>query len=161
MKRRKKCGCCRELYHPHPQTYRQQKTCDKPACRRWRKRRNWKRWKGKHPVRGDRYRGQQAAWRAAHRGYNRAWRAKHPGSVARNRSGQRRRNREKRGVIAKPTAWKRVHREKLDRIRRLRKIAKPTAWGNPTVQGLVIEGLTGYLEWAEMIAKPTGMDNSP
>ena len=158
-RRRKKCHCCRDLYRPHPQTYRQQKTCDKPACRAWRRRRKWKRWQRKHPVRGEGYRAHQVTWRGKHRGYHRTWVKEHPGYVERNRQAQKKRNLEKRGMIVKPTEWKRVRREKLKRIRSLRLIVKPTEWRG--VEGLALDGVLRYLEWAEMIVKPTDMDFPP
>lgn len=161
MRRRpKNCRSCRELFQPHPRSYRQGKsfqiTCVKPACRAWRRRQAPKRWREKNPGYDESRQKKLRLWRAAHVDYWRKWRTKHPGYVQRNRQAQKRRNRENRGMIAKQNAFGWLHREKLRRIRQLNVIAKRNAFGE--VAPRQIDGLCRYLDWRWRIAKRNDMD---
>ena len=127
-RRRKKCRCCRELYHPHPQTYRQQITCDKPACRAWRRRQAQSEWRSKNPLYDDHRRPKLETWRRTHRSYWRKWRAAHPAAVTRNRRLQKRRDALKRANLAKQNEWIRVWREETMQKARLRDLAKQNEW---------------------------------
>ena len=127
-RRRKTCRCCRELFLPRPQTYRQQIVCTKPACAAWRKRRAQKTWWTNNPLYSLSRQAKQKAWRRDHPGYGRAWRQKHPGYVERNRRAQKRRDGRKRAFLAKQNAWNRVHSEKARQTMRLCDLAKQNAW---------------------------------
>lgn len=128
MRRRKKCRYCRKLFEPHPQTYRQQKTCSKKACQNRRKRQAIKRWRLQHPFDEENRRKTREHWRQKHKCYWRKWRASHPGYVRKNREKQKERNARRRAKIAKRNAWEQVQREKTAQIRMFREIAKRNAW---------------------------------
>ena len=81
----------------------------------------------------------------------------HSEYVKRNRKEQERRDAKKRGFLAKPTEWRQVYIEKLDRIRSLRFLAKPTECEE--VLFYQIEGLCCYLKQELLLAKPTDIDN--
>ena len=151
MKRRKRCKVCHELYLPYSRSFQRQKTCKKESCRNAWQRRLWKAWVERNPLNVGTSREKQAAWRKAHPSYWSQWRARHPGYVRRNREKQRRRNQEKRGLIAKPKGLEWIHREKLRRIEALQMIAKTKGIGE--VFPVVIEGIRRYLAWSWMIAK--------
>src|SRR3989338_2742793 len=155
--RRKLCRSCKELYLPEPQTYRQQKTCNKRSCRDWRIREKWRRWILKNPLYGQSRKVKQKQWRDGHVGYWKRWRKMHSEYVNRNRKEQKRRDAKKRGFLAKPTEWRQVYIEKLDRIRSLRFLAKPTECEE--VLFYQIEGLCCYLKQELLLAKPTDIDN--
>ena len=154
-RRRKKCRCCRELFPPHPQTYRQQITCDKAACRRWRIRRKWRRWSRRNPLYGESRRAKLKGWREAHgAAYMRRYRRERPAYAERNRRLQRQRDLAKRNLV-KPTEWSRLCREKSKRIRALRRLVKPTEW--PEVLGQEIDGIWRFLGARKNLVKPTAM----
>lgn len=154
--RRKLCRCCRKPYQPHPQTYRQQKTCDNQSCRAWRKSQALKGWRLKNPLYVESCRAKQGVWRRNHSHYWKTWRKTHPGYVQRNRKLQKARNARNRGVIAKRNEWKQVCVEKLARIRSLRLIAKENEWNGIAFRQ--IDGLCRYLQAQVMIAKGNAMD---
>jgi hypothetical protein len=159
MRRRKKCLCCKELYHPHPQSYRQQKTCTKAACRSWRRRQACGGWWRKHPLYGESRRMKLVAWRKENKDYWKRWRKEHLGYVLRNRKAQRKRNSRKRQWIAKQNDWNSVCMEKLTRIRSLRLIAKQN--DSTEVLSRQIDGLCLYLRGHLLIAKQNNIDRSP
>jgi hypothetical protein len=155
-RRRKKCRCCHELFQPHAQSYRQQITCDKAACRAWRRRWKWRRWAAKNPLYGMSRLGKQKAWREKNgAAYMRGYRQTHAGYVAGNRRLQRQRDRERRHLV-KPTEWGLICREKSTRIRRLHMLVKPTEW--PAVLRQEIDGIWRVLSRSWMLVKPTDMD---
>jgi len=154
--RRKRCCCCHKLYWPHPQTYRQQKTCDKEFCRAWRLQEKWKLWSRKNPLYGQSRKGKLRLWRQEHPGYWKAWRKQHPYYVSRNRLAQKARNAKNRRWIAKPTEWSSICIDKLRQIVSLRLIAKPTAWEDVLIWK--IDGICRYLKAQVLIAKPTDID---
>lgn len=158
MKRRKKCRVCGELFLPYSRSYRRQKVCSKESCRKAWARKLWRRWRDQNPLSLGVSAAKSAAWRKEHPGYWREWRKKHPGAVERNREEQRRRNREKRGVIAKPRGLDCVHREKMCRIKALGVIAKTK--GIEVVFPVALEGIRRYLGWSWTIAKTKEMDGS-
>lgn len=127
-RRRKKCRCCHELFHPHPQTYRQQITCRKPACRAWRRRRAQANWRAQEPLYDEKRHGKLRAWREAHGDYWRRWRAKHPAYERRNRRLQKRRDARKRGILAKRDEWSAIWHEKTLQKARLERLAKQNEW---------------------------------
>lgn len=148
---RKKCRCCRELFRPHPQTYRRQKTCSKAACRAWQRRRTQAGWRAKNPLYDDSRRAKLSAWRRAHAGYWRAWRKKHAAYVAKNRRLQKRRDAWKRGNLAKQDEWERVRREKTMQKARLRDLAKQDEWPR------FVDGICRYIILAKQDEMaPTG-----
>lgn len=127
-RRRKKCRCCREPFDPHPQTYRQQITCDKPACRSWRLRRAQKNWRGDNPLYEDSRIGKRKRWREKNgAAYMREYRGSHEAYVERNRQKQRDRDRQK-GNLVKQNEWSQVCIENAARIRRLRFLVKQNEW---------------------------------
>jgi hypothetical protein len=78
-RRRRKCLCCRDLFHPDPRNQHHQHYCAKPACRRAAKAASQQRWLNKKDNR-DYFRGplqvaRVRAWRQAHPGY---WRRQGP-----------------------------------------------------------------------------------
>ena len=154
--RRKRCRCCRKLYFPHSQTYRQQKTCDKESCRAWRKRQALKEWRLKNPLYPESCRAKQKLWRQNHSRYWKAWRKTHPGYVQRNGRLQKVRNARNRGVIAKRNEWKEVCLEKSARIRSLRLIAKENEWNGIAFRQ--IDGICRYLQSQALIAKRNDID---
>lgn len=127
-RRRKKCRCCGELFLPCAQTYRQQITCDKEPCRRWRRRHAQMKWRIKNPGYDESCGAKRGQWRAAHPEYWREWRAQHPGYVERNRQAQKRRDAMKRVVLAKQNEWIRKQLEYKRRITRLGHLAKQNEW---------------------------------
>jgi hypothetical protein len=69
--KRRRCLCCRQLFHCHPRTRAQQKYCAEPACRAASKKASQRRWLQK-PENQDYFCGPQhvsrvQAWREAHR----------------------------------------------------------------------------------------------
>jgi len=70
--RRRKCKCCRKLFHPDPCNLRHQRYCSKPSCRAARKAASQARWLAK-PENQDYFRG------PVHLARIQAWRARHPG----------------------------------------------------------------------------------
>jgi hypothetical protein len=92
---KRRCACCRKLFHPRAQSP-DQKLCSTDACQRERKRR-WQ--KSKRACDVD-YRVNDALankqWRSRHPGYWREYRRKNPCSVIRNRDKQHERDRSRR-----------------------------------------------------------------
>ena len=154
--RKKRCKCCHELYEPLVHTYREQKTCDKPACRAWRKRQAYRNWEARNPLYKKLNLVKQQRWRARHRGYWKRWRRHHPGYVRRNQKAQRARNAKNRGMIAKTNALNLICIAKLRQIRFLHVIAKENAW-QEVVQHQ-IDGICRYLQGQLLIAKENAMD---
>ena len=70
--RRRKCKCCRKLFHPDPRNLRHQRYCSEPSCRAARKAASQARWLAQ-PENHDYFRG------AVHLARIQAWRARHPG----------------------------------------------------------------------------------
>jgi hypothetical protein len=124
--RRKKCHSCGELYDPYPQTYRQQKVCYKAKCKAWRIRQKWRSWSFRHPLYHLSRKIKQKRWREQHPQYWKTYRQEHSAYVKRNRKLQKLRDAQKRGFLAKPTAWEKDRLDKLERIRALGNLAKPT-----------------------------------
>lgn len=154
--RRKRCRCCRELYLPEPRSYRQQKTCRKMSCRRWRRQRAWRGWSMRHPIYWESRKIKQKKWRREHADYWASWRRRHPEYLRRNRLRQRVRNAKNRGLIAKSNDLNTLHIDKLRQILLLRWIAKPNDLEESVCQQ--IDGLCRYLLWCRRIAKPNDMD---
>lgn len=153
MKRRKTCLVCRELYSPYKRSYRRQKICSKPACRRARARHLWARWREENPLGVGVSRAKTAKWAEGHPGYWKQWRKAHPGYVKRNREAQEGRNRTKRSVIAKPKGLEGVHRRQL---RRMSVIAKTK--GIAEAFPILVDDVVSYLGWFWLIAKTKEMD---
>lgn len=155
MRRRKKCRCCQQWYPPHPQTYRQQKTCERPACRAQRRRQAWHAWSLKNPLSPASRHQKVAHWRAPHGAASmRRYRQTHPAYVRRNRALQHRRDTRRR-LLVKPTVWNSLHREKLTRIRTLRSLVTPNEC--TVVLAQQIDGLCRYLAWAVPLVTPNAM----
>jgi len=70
--RRRKCKCCRRLFHPDPRNLRHQRYCSKPRCRAARKAASQARWLTR-PENRDYFRG------PVHLARSKDWRARHPG----------------------------------------------------------------------------------
>ncbi len=70
--RRRKCGCCHELFRPDPRNLRHQRYCSKPNCRRASQSASQRRWLAK-PQNRDYFRGPDNVARVQ------AWRRDHPG----------------------------------------------------------------------------------
>jgi hypothetical protein len=157
--RKKRCKCCHELYEPLRHTYREQKTCNKPACRAWRKKQAYKNWAARNPLCKKLNLIKQRKWRARNVMYWKEWRRHHPGYVRRNRRAQRVRNAKNRGLIAKTNALNLVCIEKLRQIRFLHVIAKENAW-EEVVQHQ-IDGICQYLQGQLLIAKENAIDTPP
>jgi hypothetical protein len=157
--RRKRCECCHELYEPLAHTYREQKTCDKPSCRVWRKRQSVKRWKVMNPLSSGNNPIKQKRWRQSHRRYWIRWRNKHPGYVIRNRRAQMKRDARKRKLLAKGNALNTVYIDKLRRIRFLRLLAKRNAWEE--IVAYQIDGICAYLQSQLVLAKGNTIDIPP
>jgi len=91
----RRCGACRKLFHPRPQSPDQQ-FCSGAECQRERKRR-WQ--KARRALDAD-YRDNDVQanrhWRSGHPGYWREYRRKHRQYVSRNRQQQRERDRVRR-----------------------------------------------------------------
>jgi hypothetical protein len=73
--KRRRCSCCRQLFHCHPRTRAQQKYCSAPSCRTASKTASQRRWLGK-PENQDYFCGPQhvnrvQAWREVHPDYGR------------------------------------------------------------------------------------------
>lgn len=127
-RRRKKCRCCRELFQPHPQTYRQQITCDKPECRAWRRQQALEEWRAKNPVYEESRREKILQWQKEHgAAYMREYREDHPAYVEENRRRQAERD-QKNGNLVKRNEWSRVCIEKRRRNRLLRDLVKRNEW---------------------------------
>jgi hypothetical protein len=80
---RRKCKCCRKLFHPDPRNRRHQRYCSAPACRGASKAASQARWLAA-PENRDYFRGplnvaRVRAWRSHHPGY---WRKKRPTGTA-------------------------------------------------------------------------------
>jgi hypothetical protein len=92
---KRRCGACRKLFHPRPQSPEQQ-FCSAAECQRERKRR-WQ--KARRALDAD-YRDNDVQanrqWRSEHPGYWRGYRRNHPQYVNRNRRQQRERDRARR-----------------------------------------------------------------
>jgi len=101
---KRRCGACRKLFHPRPQSPDQQ-FCSAAECQRERKRR-WQ--KARRALDAD-YRDNDVQanrqWRSQHPEYWRAYRLNQPQYVIRNRQQQRERDRARRRdrVPAAPT----------------------------------------------------------
>ena len=157
--RRKLCRCCHKVYLPHPQTYRQQKTCDEPSCRAWRKSQALKGWRAKNPFYDKSRENKLKTWRAAHSGYWKEWRQLHPAYAAGNRRRQKARDAEKRGFLAKRNEWRAFWLQnlyELSEIKNLRDLAKRNEWEGAVE--LQIEGVLGYLRGQLMLAKRNAID---
>ena len=157
--RRKLCRCCRKLYLPHPQTYRQQKTCDKASCRAWRKSRALKCWRLKNPFYDKSRENKLKSWRESHSGYWKEWRELHPAYEARNLKAQKARDARKRGFLAKRNEWRAFWLQKLEELREiqnLRDLAKRNAW--ESVLACQIDGVVRYLRNQVLLAKRNDID---
>ncbi len=155
-RRRKKCRCCHELFQPHPQTYRQQITCLKKACRARRRREKWRRWREKNPLYSQSRRGKQKRWRQE-RGaaYMRRYRKEHVAYETENRRRQQERDRKRRNLV-KPTEWGVICREKARQNRSLRLLVKPTEWVELLFHEL--DDIWGHLDRFSILVKPTDID---
>ena len=157
--RRKRCHCCRQFYQPHPQTYLQQKTCDKESCRTWRRSQAVKAWKLKYPQYAESDPDQQKHWREKHPRYWKEWRKAHPGYVSKNRKLQKARDAKKRGFLAKGNEWRPIWLQNLYQLRRiqnLRSLAKRNEWNQ--VPLLQIDGICRYLKGQVSLAKGNAND---
>jgi len=79
--RRRKCKCCRKLFHRDPRNLRHQLYCTEPTCRAARKAASQARWLAR-PENHDYFRG------AVHLARIQAWRARHPGYWRRTARGR-------------------------------------------------------------------------
>ena len=78
--KRRRCLCCRQLFHCHPRTRTQQRYCSEPNCRTASKKASQQRWLRK-PENQDYFCGPQhvnrvQAWREAHPEYGRGMQKK-------------------------------------------------------------------------------------
>lgn len=157
--RKKRCHCCRKLYQPHPQTYLQQKTCDKGSCRAWRRSQAVKTWKLKYPQYAQSDPAQQKLWRENNPDYWKEWRKAHAGYVSKNRKLQKARDAKKRGFLAKGNAWRPIWLQKVDQLRRIQNLgdlAKRNEWTEVPLRQ--IDGLCRYLKGQMSLAKGNGID---
>jgi hypothetical protein len=89
-----RCGACRKLFHPRPQSPGQ-KFCSEAGCQRERKRRWQKARRAADPDYRDNDVQANRQWRRRHPEYWRGYRGEHPQSVIGNRDKQRQRDRAK------------------------------------------------------------------
>lgn len=154
--RKKRCQCCHELYEPEPRSRRRQKTCKKPACRAWRKRRAVQSWKQNNPLYPQTEPVTYTQWCKRNPCYWRQWRKRHPGYVARNRRAQRGRNARNRTLIAKGNDLKSICIDKLRQNASVRLIAKGNDWQR--VVEYRLDGICRYLKGQLLIAKGNDID---
>jgi len=83
MEHRGRCCVCRKHYRAEPRVGARQVTCGSAACRRTRKIKTDRRWRGEHPEYFRRRREEHADARDR-RSYSREYRARHPESQERN-----------------------------------------------------------------------------
>lgn len=70
--RRRKCLCCKKIFHPDPRQKKRQRYCAHPLCRKASKAASQKKWLGK-PENKDYFSSSENVQRVQ------AWRARHPG----------------------------------------------------------------------------------
>ena len=152
---RNHCMICGELFSPDPRVRLTQKTCDKPSCRRERKRRADQAWRAKNPGYSSGRAGKARSWARDYPDYCRQYRANHPDYAQKNRDQTRERMRASRLVFAKQDAIRRDPVGYLEALRPLPLFAKQDAMAGS------IDGIVTFLAVRDMFAKPNDMAPAP
>ena len=134
----KRCRVCGELFIPHPQTAKIQKTCLKESCRKAWQLRKYRRWIKQNQDYPKKRRNKINAWAKAYPNYWQDYRNNNPDYVLKDNKRRARTLRRSRRS-AKQTAWQESALDKLRTIQALMPAgcsAKQTAW-DPRVDGLL------------------------
>ena len=134
----KQCRVCGNLFIPHPQTSKIQKTCFQENCRKAWQRRKYLRWIKQNQDYSKKRRSKINAWARAYPNYWQDYRQNNPDYVLRDNKRRARALRRSRRS-AKQTAWQRATVEKLRAVQALLPSgcsAKQTAW-DPRVDSLL------------------------
>jgi hypothetical protein len=144
---RKRCDYCGRWYSPHPRTWRQQRACAAPACRKRREAQAQQSWRKRHPDYEQGRRLKRRAWAKTYPDYWRQYRKTHPEYALREK---RRMRRKREGVrrVANQNAISAIAVEKLTSIRE----GEPENVANHNAIYRRVDGIIGYLLWKECVA---------
>lgn len=139
---KKRCLFCHQWYAPDPRTWRHQKACGKPACKRIRHAQADRGWRIRHPRRGENWKLKVRAWARNYPYYWRHYRRAHPDYCRRD---NRRRvlSARQASFSAKTDAIRQIAVEKIRSIQGMGEAysAKTDAIGRR------VEGIVDLLSW--------------
>ena len=151
---KKQCIICGTWYIPHPRTFKTQKTCSNPACRKTRKRLADQTWRRDNPGWSAGRQGKIRDWNAQYPDYWRQYRADHPEYRARERE----RMRKHRVLsVAKQDAIRQNPVGYLSDIRRF----GPKTVAKQDAIAVRLDGVLDYLTVCARVAKPNDIAGSP
>ena len=75
---KKRCAFCHKWYAPNPRTWKHQKACNAPACKKHRHAQADRNWRIKHPRRGGNWKLKVRVWARDYPDYWRHYRRTHP-----------------------------------------------------------------------------------
>lgn len=151
---KKRCIICGSWYIPNPTTFKTQKTCSSPVCRKERKRRADQTWRQNNPGWSVGRKGKVCIWNAQYPDYWQQYRAGHPEYRARERE---RMMRKRVLRVAKQDAIRQNPVGYLCDIRRFgdKSVAKQDALA------CRVDGMLDYLTVCARVAKPNDIAIGP
>jgi len=151
---KRRCDFCHRWFMPHPRTYRQQRCCSKPECRKKQKVRTKKNWWLKNPGYNRDRRQKIRAWAKEHPDYWRRYRREHPEYVARDNK-RRSSMHKKQKNAAKQDPIRKISVEKLKSIMEI----EPNIAAKQDPIQRRQNGILDYLYWKEFAAKQDIIDS--
>lgn len=150
----RRCEFCHRWFLPHPRTYRQQRSCSKPECRKKRKAEAKKNWWQKNPGYNKGRKTKIRAWAKRYPDYWQKYRREHPDYVKKDNK-RRHTSHKKEKNAAKQDAIREIS---VERLKSIMEIKPDSAAKQDTIQRRV-KGIVDYLIWKEFAAKQDLIDN--
>ncbi len=149
---RKRCAICHSWYKPDERTMGHQTCCEKPSCRKERKKRNNKSWQLRHPE-YDKFRKLKKRDWAQKEDYWCTYRQEHAVYRAREKL-RMQRNRDRVKNVANQDAIGNIFVEKLKSIQR----DEPKNVANQVMMSRRINSLIDCLVWRVRVANQAGIE---
>ena len=151
---KKRCEFCHRWFTPYPGTYRQQRCCSNPECRKKQKAKTKKNWWLKNPGYNKDRRQKIRGWAKQYPDYWCEYRREHPEYVAKD---NKRRNScyKRRKIPAKQDLLSKISVEKLKSINEIK--SNFPAKQDPLQRQ--VKSIVDYLIWKEFPAKQDVIDN--
>jgi hypothetical protein len=151
---KKRCIICGAWYIPHPRTFKTQKTCSNPACRKARKRKADQSWRRNNPDWPTGRQGKIRAWSADYPAYWRQYRAGHPEYRARERE------RKRKYRVLSAAKQDAIRQNPVGYLSEVRRFGAKTAAKQDAI-GEKLDGVLDYLTVCARVAKPNDIGPGP
>lgn len=157
MRQKKHCLYCGVYFVPDPRTHNFQKACQRPQCRRERKRQVDRSWRKRNSEWFECRRPKVRQWAKDYPAYWKRYRASHHGYTRKNRAQSRQRMRQRRQLFAKQDA---IRCHPVGYLKDIQHIGQQKTFAKQDAIKLQVESILVFLMAREMFAKPNDMVRS-